>query len=246
MNEAMRQLSNEYWDYTLERQPTQALMLGDHRYDDRFENASREAEDEVIGRLRVFTARAEAIDPAGLHHDDQITRDVLIFEATATADLLETRQAELAVNHTIGLQTQLPVVVPTLPLTEPEHAYAMPAKYEGMAQFIRQSAERFREGVDHGRVPIRYHADKTVEQLDAYLATPEDQDPYLGLRPPPTFSEADAAAWRARVGEVIADHVRPAWQEFRRVVADEVAPAPARSSSTPPIPRAGSDSRSRR
>ena len=65
MNEQLRQLGEQYWDYTLERQPTQALMLGDHRYDDRFEDMSRQAEDAVIGRLREFAAEAETIDVDG-------------------------------------------------------------------------------------------------------------------------------------------------------------------------------------
>ncbi|HSF86648.1 MAG TPA: DUF885 domain-containing protein [Acidimicrobiia bacterium] len=234
MNEQLRQLGEQYWDYTLERQPTQALMLGDHRYDDRFEDMSRQAEDAVIGRLREFAAEAETIDPAGLTPDERISRDVLIFEAGTSADMQETRQAELAVNHTIGLQTTLPVIVPMLPLTEPEHALAMPAKFTAMARSIRQSAVRFQEGVANGRLPIRYHADKTVEQIDEYLASPAEEDPYLGLRTPEAFSEADAADWRAEIADVIASEIRPAWEEFRRVVAEEVAPA-ARSSDQPGV-----------
>ena len=44
MNETLAALADEYWDYVLERSPTQALMLGIHDYDDRNEDISRSAE----------------------------------------------------------------------------------------------------------------------------------------------------------------------------------------------------------
>ena len=68
MNEELQRLAEEYWEYQLEVGPTSALMLGDHRYDDRMEDASRAAEDAHIGRLRAFAAAAEAIDPTTLTH----------------------------------------------------------------------------------------------------------------------------------------------------------------------------------
>ncbi len=234
MNEALRTLGQEYWDYALEHQPTQALMLGDHRFDDRFEEMSRASEDAHIARLRDFVRRAEAIDPADLTPDERISRDVLIFEAGTGADMEETRQAELAVNHTIGLQTALPVVIPMLPLTEPEHAAKMPAKFEGMARAIHESAVRLQEGVANGRTPIAYHVEKTLEQLDDYLSTAADADPYTSLRTPPGFSDADEAAWRQEIAAVVAAKIRPAWDEYRRVVRDEVAPV-ARSADEPGV-----------
>jgi uncharacterized protein (DUF885 family) len=234
MSDEMRRLGDAYWEYQLEVNPTMALMLGDHRYDEQMEDASREAEDANIARLREFAAKAEAIDPAGLSADDQVSRDVLIFEAGTAADLEETRQAELAVNHTIGMQANFPVMIQQFPIVEPEHAEAMLAKYAGMGRMIRQATARVEEGVANHRVPIRYHVDKTVEQLDAYLALDPPDDPYLQLRSPAAFSDGDEAAWRSRIGEVITSEVRPAWAHYRQVLVEQVAPV-ARSSETPGV-----------
>jgi uncharacterized protein (DUF885 family) len=234
MSDALRALGEEYWDAHLERNPTEALILGDHRYDDRMEDASRAAEDAAIAALREFAARAEAIDPADLSPDEQISRDVLMFEASTTADLEETRQAELAVNHTIGLQAMLPVVVGQLPLIEPEHAEAMVAKYAGMGRMIREATDRVVEGVANGRVPIGYHVDKSIEQLDAMLATPISDDPFMGLQAPEAFSEDDEAEWRGRIAGAIEHHLRPAWQRYRDVLSQQVAPV-ARPETKPGV-----------
>lgn len=63
MNETLDRLARDHWDSVLETNPTHALMLGDHRFEDGFEEASLENRD--IATLRRFAANAEAI-PVGL------------------------------------------------------------------------------------------------------------------------------------------------------------------------------------
>jgi hypothetical protein len=61
VNAALDRLAKEYWEFVVESSPVEALMRGDHRYDDRFEDVSLAAEDGRIARRRDFAAQAEAI-----------------------------------------------------------------------------------------------------------------------------------------------------------------------------------------
>lgn len=223
MNPDLAALADEYWQFVLETSPTQAMMLGDHRFDDRWEETSRQAEDAEIAARRSFAARAQAIDPAGLDGEERITREVMIFLNEKNADLLETRFAELSVNHTIGLQAMLPVVVPQLPITDPDHAEAMPAKMSGLAQALRDSAERLRQGVASERTPMRSTAQKTVAQVDGYLDMPTRDHPWSRFRAPQGWE--GEAAWRDTVERSLRDEVLPALKEWRDTVADQVIPA---------------------
>jgi len=223
MNEALDRLGRDYWDYTLELNPSQALMLGDHRFDDKAEDASLEAENEAIRRRREFAAAAEAIDPDTLTADERISREVLIFDATSNADMDELRLAEFAVNHAVGIQAMIPVAIPQFPLTAPEHALAMPDKFRGFAQSFDDMAARLREGVANGRTPMASTAQKTVEQIDAMLATPLEEDRTLALRAPEGWD--GEAAWREQMAGVVADIVRPSLKRWRDTIADEVIPA---------------------
>jgi len=225
VNERLERLGTEFWDHELAVNPTMALLLGDHHHDDRFEEGSRTAEDEVIVAHRRFATEAESIDPVALTGDEQSARDLLIFETSRSADVLETRQAELAVNHAIGLHTELPVAVQQIRLLEPAHAAAMIPKFTGMGRYIRELAGRLAEGVEAGRTPPRYTCDLTVAQLDDYLASDLTEDPYLGIDPAPDMTDDEAAVWGAKLAEVVEAEVRPAWVEYRRMVADTVAPA---------------------
>ena len=230
MNDALAALAGEYWDYVLERSPTQALMLGVHTHDAEMDQVSREAEDADIARLEAFVERAEAIDPSDLTKDEGITREVLVFEAGSVARQAAGRFDEMAANHAVGIQAMLPVIVPQLPLVEPDHANAMPSKYRGMARMFDDAADRLREGLARGRTPMGSTAAKAVEQVDGYLAAPFDQDPLLALKAPEGWD--GEAEWRERMVDVARDHLRPALQRWRDCVTTEVLPQ-ARSQEEP-------------
>jgi uncharacterized protein (DUF885 family) len=233
LNEELTRLGDEYWEYRLTTNPTMALMLGDHRYDDQMEDASREAEDAHIARLRGFAAAAEAIDPTTLTPDEAISREVLIFVARAEAEGDETRLAELDINPAVGFHEMLGVSASQFPITERDHAEAMLDKFTAIARLFDQKGKRLQEGVANGRTPPDDHVDAVLSQIDAYLASPLDQDPLVNLRAPDAYDEADEAAWREQLAGAVTTEIRPAYQRYRDTIAGDVAP------HARPIGRAG-------
>lgn len=225
MNDELKALGDEYYEYRLEHSPTMALMQGDHRYDDRMEDGSREAEDAHIGRLRAFGARAEAIDPSALTSDEQISREVLLFITSTEAADTESRADEIAVNPAIGFHRNLPVQTPQFPIVEPDHAEAVVKKYKAIGTYIDQATERLREGVVRGRSPIDRHASETAAQLGAYLDSPLEDDPLLDTRIPAAYDEAAAAAFKDRLAVAVRDHIRPAFARQRDFILQDVLPA---------------------
>jgi uncharacterized protein (DUF885 family) len=223
MNTELDRLASDYWEFVCESNPTNSLMRGDHRFDDRFDDVSEAAETADIARRREFASQAEAIDPSGLSTDERITREVLIFLAGSVADADEQRLAELEVNHAIGIQAMLPVAIPQYPLTAAAHAEAMPSHFRGMAKAFDDASDRLRSGVAAGRTPMASTAAKTVDQIDSWLAGDIADDPLLRLRSPEGWDgETD---WRVHMAQVVADEVRPALKRWRDTIANEVLPA---------------------
>jgi uncharacterized protein (DUF885 family) len=234
MADDIRALADEYFEYTNSQGPTSAHMRGDYRYMDRFEDMSRVAEDAHIARLRSFAERAEEFDDAALSSEDRTTKETLIWDAETASALDETRQAEFGVDPTFGLHVVLQVYTPQMSVPEPEHAEKMVDKYRAIATTLDQLTERFREGVASNRVPAAFAVDKTVPQLDEWLATPIEADPMLDVQVPESFDEVRAEAWKDRLRRVIADDIRPALQRHRDVIADEIGPR-ARSNDEPGV-----------
>jgi uncharacterized protein (DUF885 family) len=222
MSEQVRQLADDFHDWTMQVNPSWAHMLGDYRFADRYEDASRAAEDAEIDQAREFAARAAAIEDDGLSLQDRVTRDIVAFQASSGADLAECRLAEFAVNPVFGTQVDVAVTVPNLALPTVEVAEAMVPKLRSIGQHLRDVAQRHREGVASGRTPARFAVELTLPQLDTWLATPVADDPLLKTSPPP--DGLDVEAWREQLEVAVERSVRPAVQELRDVLADEVLP----------------------
>ena len=224
MNDDLKQLGDDYWAFKLKTSPTNAILLGYHDYDDQLEDASREVEDEHIAALDAFATAAEAIDPATLAPDEQISREVLMFEASSGADDLRSRLSEFAVDSFNGVQVVFQTVIPQITLTEPEHAEAMVEKWSQMGRLLDQMIGRLRQGLTRDRTPPAVAAEKTVAQLETYLASPVEDDAIVHMNPPPQWSDDAVAAWRERLKKVVETDVRPGFARYRDAIVDEVLP----------------------
>lgn len=222
MSDDIEQLAKEYFGALMEAEPTWAHMLGDFSHADRFEDATRAAEDRHAEVLRDFARRVEAIDPAGLGDDERVTHGVLRYEATTRADLTEARLAERGADPIFGLQSSLPVVAGMLGVPDESVAEAMVSKLRAVGQHFRDHAERQREGVSHRRTSPAFAVRGTIDQIDKALAVPVADDPVVAAISLP--AGLDAEAWRARYVEAVEQAVRPALEHYRDVLRDEVLP----------------------
>jgi uncharacterized protein (DUF885 family) len=224
VNEDLRALADEYWEYVLRTEPTEAHMLGDYRYLDRFEDASREAEDADIAARRSFAERARAFDVADLSPTDRTTQETLIYEAEIGASIAEMRQAEFGIDPIFGPQVIPQVVFPQMTVEIPEHADQMLDKYLAFARYVDQSSERLREGIPKGRVSADFAVTRTVDAINAMLEIPVEKSPFLSVQMPESLSDEDAAAWREQAATVVVETVNPAFERYRDVIRDEVGP----------------------
>ncbi len=224
MNVELDQIATDYWDHAMRTSPTEALLLGDHRFDDEMEQYSRQAEDEQIAALDGFATAAHAIDDATLTADEQITKNVLIEEAKGRADELRSRTAEFDVSPSWGLHAVLPQVAGQLPLTEPEHAQALVTKWSKLGDTFEQMIHRLRQGVAKGRTPPRSSVEKSIAQIDQYLAMPITADPFVEIPAPAGFSAEETEAWRDQLVTQVVDVIRPAYERYRHELAEEVLP----------------------
>jgi len=224
MNPELDKLARDYWDYALSTSPTTALLLGDHRFDGAMEQFTRQAEDEQIERMVGFAEAAAVIDDAGLAAEERITKRVLIEEATGRADELRSRTAEFDVSPSWGFHVELPQFTGQLPLTEPGHADAIVEKWSHVGDSFDQLIHRLRQGVARDRTPPLTSVEKSIAQIDQYLATPLDADPFVNVPPPPTFTEDQTAAWRTQLVAQVVDVIRPAYERYRHELTTAILP----------------------
>ncbi|HEX3929989.1 MAG TPA: DUF885 domain-containing protein [Nocardioides sp.] len=224
MSDDLNQLADDYWAAILDVSPTWRHLLGDYSAVGRYEQCSREAEQQNVAALRSFASRAHDLDPAGLDEEQGLTREVIAATATASADLADTPHTALAANPISGPQIQLPLVLGLLSVPDAAVAEQMPAKLDGVGTWLRQVAQRVRDGAADGWVSPEFAVRQTIEQIQANLARPVEDDPAVAAVRAP--DGVDAGELHARLREAVEQSVRPGLAEFQAALEAVVDQAP--------------------
>ncbi len=215
---AIASLADDYFAAYLDQNPSDAHLIGRTEFAGRFEHCSREADDHRVAVLRDLLARLDAVDGAGLDHQDRLTRDVLRSDAVRTIDLVEARLAELDVDSVSGLQLMLAVYAGMWGIPDAGVAAAMVDKVAGMGTFFAELAERQREGLRAGRVAPAFAVAGVIEQVEALVATPAADNPAIATLKAP--EGVDEAAWRADLARAVTDHLVPRLTEYLTVLRE--------------------------
>ncbi|WP_280366836.1 DUF885 domain-containing protein [Nocardia wallacei] len=237
-HEELIDLAERYWDSVLESSPSSATLLGDRRFDDRIEDLSEAAEQLLLSAWQGMLGEVSVLDPARLDARDRITRSLLQNELESGIDRLSWRPAELASDQMDGVHVGILTLAPQVNAPQPEHAWALVRRHRQFGTLLGQAVERFRAGLKGGRTPARITVERSLNQLDGYLASDLVTDPFVTFPGPAEWDEENA--WRATLSEVARDVIRPAFRTYRDMLADELLPA-ARPDDEPGLCWLGAD-----
>lgn len=221
----LRRIADDYWEAVLDASPVYATFVGDHRYDDRMDELSEEAE---VAHLAVVTAvgdQAAAVDPATLSPGGRVTRGLLLAEVDNARMRTDHKLAELASDQNTGAHADLLQIAPQTQAADADSAARLVERYRQAGRFLDQAAERFRSGLAHGRTPAAICIERSLNQVDGYLASSLDDDPFVRLPPPQDTEGWDEGAWRDQLRQVTDEVIRPGFVRYRAVLADDLQPA---------------------
>ena len=226
---ALRAAADRYWEAWLEDRPTAATLHGDHRYDDRIEDVSVDAEARQRATWLELRAAVDAIEPAGLDPAGRVTQQLLRAELTRAVEAIDVRATELRYDQNTGFHAELFVVAPQIQAPTPESARALLERHRKIPTFLDQAVERLRAGIEAGRTPARINIERSLNQLDKYLSSPLETDPFTTFAGPPNWDgepgHKEGRAWRAQLTDVARASIRPAFQRYREFFAGTLLPA---------------------
>jgi uncharacterized protein (DUF885 family) len=212
-------LAAEYWEALLERHPTYATSLGDRRYDDRLEDTSPAAQAAWRAQLDDFERRlaATATATATADGDDEISHAALTDALVSNRAFLDADLDAFSVDPMGGPQTHLLNIPTYQPIRDDAEAAALLARWRSMPAFLDQACANLRRGANEGRLAVAMLVAKVIEQVDDLLARPDDDWP---LAQP----AADRPEIRGELLDIIGHEIRPAFDRYRSILADEIAP----------------------
>jgi uncharacterized protein (DUF885 family) len=214
-NDAINALADRFWEGVLERDPIQATMLADHRYDDRLPDLGPAGREAAARAYRDVLVETDAIDERQLEPEQQITRDMLRIVATNELEALEHKLYQLGVDQIYGIQT-LPIQLSQYQEADnAERLQNLLTRFEQYPNLIDQHIGTLREGIDDGRTAAAVPVRRTIEQIERMLATPAGESPAV------TLAKVAEESARDRVREAVERYVYPALQRLRDFMADD-------------------------
>ena len=218
---SLSELADRLWLTLCEYRPTIATVRGEHRFDDQLPLFDENWLAGMAGEFSSIETAAKAIDPTGLGLQDRITRDLLIHETGVWTTEIEDRFMVAAVDPYLGAHTRLLSDTQQNTVTHADQAEALLSRYEKVGSYLAGALALIRANAAEGMTPPRAALDRVVGQLDGYLASAADTDPFLKLELP---EDADQKGWRSRAETLVSDVIKPAFAAYRDGLLEHVAP----------------------
>jgi uncharacterized protein (DUF885 family) len=222
VNSDLDTLAADYWDFTLERSPTLATLVGDHRFDHLVEDHSAAGEADTRAGLIELRRRLDGIDPDHLDGQDRITARIMHVEIDDAIRLIDLDATELRSDQMDGPHIAALISAPQMAAETPEHAEALLERFSKLGASLDQAGRRFLDGAAKGRTPAALCLRRSINSLDGYLGSSIDDDLFVNLTGPDGWSGEHA--WREQLRRVVTDSVRPAFARLRATLADELLP----------------------
>jgi uncharacterized protein (DUF885 family) len=219
---ALERLAADYWEAWLRRHPTTATAIGDRRFDDRLEDRSPAADAEWRAQLEEFGERLGAVDPG-----DGVTHAALREALGTDHAFLDADLDAFNVDPMDGPQTHLLNIPDYQSIRTDAEAAALLARWRAMPHFLDQACANLRRGAAADRVGVAPLVEKVVQQVDELLARPDAE--WSLARPAEGRPEI-----RDELLDIIGHEIRPAFERYRAILLDEIAPR-ARPAERPGI-----------
>ncbi|MFP5316784.1 MAG: DUF885 domain-containing protein [Acidimicrobiia bacterium] len=214
----LRALAEEYWDALLEVNPTTATVLGDHRFDDRIEDLSAEAEAEARRRWSGLRDRLAAVPEDGLDSDDRVTHGQLATELDQAVAAVDQRLVELQSDQMTGYHVGVLQTLPVMSAPDGQAAAMLLERFRKVPTALDQAAQRYVDGAAAGRTPAAICISRAANMLEGYLASPLESDVFV------TLAGEGAEAVRGELADVARDLIRPAYARMVETLRDRLLP----------------------
>jgi uncharacterized protein (DUF885 family) len=225
-HQQLNALIAELWEWNLQQNPIYASILGDKRYNDQLGSSSEKTILEQQAKAKEFLKRFQAIDPAGLPHQDVLNRELEIRDLQQDIESVDLKLWQMPVNQMNGIHIDAPQLVTVLSFQTVKDYDDYIARLKQLPRVFDEETANMRKGMANGLMPPKFLPEKVVEQVNGIATLAPDKTPFA--QPfsnfPASFSDADKTRLKAAGLAAIKDDVLPAYVKFGAFVKDEYVP----------------------
>lgn len=233
---ALATLLAEDWEHHLSRSPTFASILGDRRWNDRWDDLSVGALEADRQHDTAFLEKLGKLARGKLSDADRLSAELAARDHRDHLEASALGLQYLPLNHMSGLPEvagQFPGVQNAgqlgrqLRFTTLEDYRDWVARLDGFGTYVDQTIALLREGVRRKMVWPRVVLERIPPQLDALISSAPTATPFYApfTRMPDALPETERRQLAQTAERLIRDQVQPAYRRLRDFVVGTYLPA---------------------
>jgi uncharacterized protein (DUF885 family) len=219
----LAQLSNDFFQNSLDSSPTSAIMRGHKAYFDKLEELTDETFNKETKVVDEFILRLGNIDQNTLSHREKVTYGMLEFALSSNKDSLLDRSWEFGAGVS-GFTGFLIDYNQQMFVPDMESADMLLKRLELYKRLFSQIADVQKVGLVNNRVATERNLLRTIDQLENYLSSSIDKDPLMFVNFSPEITESQISEWREKAKKIIEKNVRPTVLTYMEQLKSEHLP----------------------
>ncbi len=233
---ALAALFAEDWEHHLSRSPTYASILGDRRWNDRWDDLSLPGIEADHQHDVAFLEKLSRLTKGKLSEADRLNAELIAREHRERIEAHALGLQFLPLNHSRGLPEntgEFPGVqnagqlAKQLRFTTAEDYRDWVARLDGFPAYVDQTVVLLQEGVRRKMVWPRVVLERIPPQLEALITAAPTATPFYSpfTRMPDSIPEVERKSLVQSAERLIRDRVQPAYRRLRDFVVGTYLPA---------------------
>ena len=223
INEQLVNLSNDFFQNSLDASPTSAIMRGHKAYFDKIEELTEEQFEIDSKNVDDYLKRLREIELNSLSDRERVTYGMLEFALGSNKDSLLDKGWEFSAG-VAGFTGFLIDYNQQMFIPDMESADLLLKRLELYKRLFNQIAYVQKTGLENNRVATERNLLRTIDQLENYLDTTLENDPLLLVNFSPDISDGDISNWKEKAKVIIESNIRPSVLSYLEQLRTEHLP----------------------
>lgn len=223
INEQLVNLSNDFFQNSLDASPTSAIMRGHKAYFDKIEELTEEQFEIDSKNVDDYLKRLREIELTSLSNREKVTYGMLEFALGSNKDSLLDKGWEFSAG-VAGFTGFLIDYNQQMFIPDMESADLLLKRLELYKRLFNQIAYVQKTGLEKNRVATERNLLRTIDQLENYLDTTLENDPLLLVNFSPDISDGDISNWKEKAKVIIESNIRPSVLSYLEQLRTEHLP----------------------